>query len=198
MVQSLHQGRIQGNNLMRITKKTRPRKPNLSGAILLMIGLLGLYCSATQAAPKVKNQAKVVLIINKVVSEVKSPTNTHVNNYAYPSITSEVFNQYNQITIQSTSQISQQPSLGIKVTDFANLAPHKFAKKNSLFEFAAKFNDKLQQVLAYFDFSSTSTDSKNKNISEKDSKQKSSLIAKNSKKALQANARVSKVQSNLY
>ncbi|MBA6223328.1 MULTISPECIES: hypothetical protein [unclassified Colwellia] len=183
-------------------KKTAPKKPNLSGAILLMIGLLGLYCSATQAAPqaapKVKNQAKVVLIINKVVSEVKSPTNKLVNNYAYPSITSEVFNQYSQITIQSTSQISQQPSLGIKVTDFANLAPHKFAKKNSLFEFAAKFNDKLQQVLAYFDFSSTSTDSKNKNISEKDSKKKSSLIAKNSKKALQANARVSKVQSNLY
>ena len=177
---------------MRITKKTRPRKPNLSGAILLMIGSFGLYCSATQAAPKVKNQANVVLIINKLVSEVKSPTNNRVNNYAYPSITSEVFNQYNQIVIQSTTQISQKPSLGIKVTDFANLVPDKFTKKNSLFEFAAKFNDKLQQVLAYFDFSSPSTNSKNKNISENDSKQKSSLIAKNDHKALKANASVSK------
>ncbi|MBA6341858.1 hypothetical protein H4J59_12760 [Colwellia sp. MB02u-10] len=155
---------------MRITKKTEPRKLNLSGAILLMIGLFGLYCSATQAEPKVKDQAKVVLIINKVVSEVKSPTNPHVNNYAYPSITSEVFNQYNQIAMQSTNQTSQQPSLGIKVTDFANLVPSKFTQKNSLFEFTAKFNDKLQQVLAYFDFSSPRTDSKNKNISENNAK----------------------------
>ena len=114
-----------------------------------------------------KDQANVVLIINKVVSEVESPTNTHVNNYAYPSITSEVFNQYNQIAMQSTTQTSQQPSLGIKVTDFANLIPSKFTKKNSLFEFAAKFNDKLQQVLAYFDFSDTNTDSKNKKIRSK-------------------------------
>jgi hypothetical protein len=162
MVESLYQVRIRVNYLMKITKKTGPTKPNLSGVILLVIGLFGLYCSATQAEPKAKDQAKVV-------SEVKSPTNNLVNNYAYPSVTSEVFNQYNQI--------SQQPSLGIKVTDFANLVPHKFAKKNSLFEFAAKFNDKLQQVLAYFDFSSTSTGSK-KNISEKYSNQKSSLIAK--------------------
>ena len=151
---------------MRITKKTRPKKPNLSSAILLVIGLFGLNCSTTQAEPKVTDQANVVLIINKVVSEVKSPTKTLVNNYAYPSITSEAFNQYNQIAMQSTTQTSQQPSLGIKVTDFANLVPSKFTKKNSLFEFAAKFNDKLQQVLAYFDFSSTSTDSKNKNIGE--------------------------------
>jgi hypothetical protein len=164
---------------MKITKKTRPTKPNLSSAILLVIGLFGLYCSAIQAEPKVKDQAKVFLIINKVVSEVKSPTNTHVNNYAYPSITSEVFNQYNQIAMQSTTQTSQQPSLGIKVTDFVNLVPNKFTKTNSLFEFAAKFNDKLQQILAYFGFSSPSTDSKNQDISEKCSKQKSSLIAKN-------------------
>jgi len=151
---------------MRITKKTRPKKPNLSSAILLVIGLFGLNCSTTQAEPKVTDQANVVLIINKVVSEVKSPTKTLVNNYAYPSITSEAFNQYNHIAMQSTTQTSKQPSLGIKVTDFANLVPSKFTKKNSLFEFAAKFNDKLQQVLAYFDFSSTSTDSKNKNIGE--------------------------------
>ncbi|MFT6901249.1 MAG: hypothetical protein ACJAXS_001439 [Colwellia sp.] len=169
---------------MRITKKTRPTKPNLSSAILLMIGLFGLYCSATQAEPKVKDQDNVVLIINKVVSEVKSSTNNLVNNYDYPSITSEVFNQYNQIAMQSTSQISQQPSLGIKVTDFANLVPNKFAKKNSLFEFAAKFNDKLQQVLAYFDFSFSSTDRRKKNISENNAKQKSSWIAKNDNKAL--------------
>ncbi|MFT6194656.1 MAG: hypothetical protein ACJASU_001558 [Cognaticolwellia sp.] len=164
---------------MKITKKTRPTKPNLSSAILLAIGLFSLYCSAIQAEPKVKDQAKVILIINKVVSEVKSPKNTHVNNYAYPSITSEVFNQYNQIAMQSTTQTSQQPSLGIKVTDFANLVPSRFTKTNSLFEFAAKFNDKLQQILAYFNFSSPSTDSKNQDISEKCSKQKSSLIAKN-------------------
>ncbi|MFT6920129.1 MAG: hypothetical protein ACJA2G_002777 [Cognaticolwellia sp.] len=162
---------------MKITKKTGPTKPNLSGAILLVIGLFGLYCSATQAESEVKDQAKVALIINKVVSEIKSPTNNLVHHYAYPSITSEVFKQYNQIAIPSTSQISQQPSLGIKVTDFANLVPDKFTKKNSLFEFAAKFNDKLQQVLAYFDFSSTSTGSK-KNISAKYSNQQSSLIAK--------------------
>jgi hypothetical protein len=152
---------------MKITKKTRPTKPNLSSAILLVIGLFGLYCSAIQAEPKVKDQAKVFLIINKVVSEVKSPTNTHVNNYAYPSITSEVFNQ---IAMQSTTQTSQQPSLGIKVTDLVNLVPSKFTKTNSLFEFAAKFNDKLQQILAYFGFSSPSTDSKNQDISEKYSK----------------------------
>jgi hypothetical protein len=191
MVESLYQVRIRVNYLMKITKTTGPTKPNLSGAILLVIGLFGLYCSATQAEPKAKDQAKVV-------SEVKSPTNNLVNNYAYPSVTSEVFNQYNQIAMPSTTQISQQPSLGIKVTDFTNLVPHKFAKKNSLFEFAAKFNDKLQQVLAYFDFSSTSTGSK-KNISEKYSNQKSSLIAKNDHKALKANALWSvKVERNLY
>lgn len=177
---------------MRITKKTRPTKPNLSSAILLMIGLFGLYSSATQAEPKVKDQDNVVLIINKVVSEVKSSTNNLVNNYDYPSITSEVFNQYNQIAMQSTSQISQQPSLGIKVTDFANLVPNKFAKKNSLFEFAAKFNDKLQQVLAYFDFSFSRTDSRKKNISENNAKQKSSWIAKNDNKALKAYASFNK------
>ena len=185
MVESLHQVRIRVNYLMKITKKTGPTKPNLNSVILLVIGLFGLYCSATQAEPKAKDQAKVV-------SEVKSPTNNLVNNYAYPSVTSEVFNQYNQIAMPSTTQISQQPSLGIKVTDFANLVPHKFAKINSLFEFAAKFNDKLQQILTYFDFSSSSTDSKNKNISEKNSKQKSSLIAKNDNKALKANASFSK------
>jgi hypothetical protein len=179
MVQLLYKVRIRVNYLMRINKKTRPTKSNLSSAILLMIGLFGLYCSTTQAKPKVKDQAKVVLMINKIVSEVKSPTNNLVNNYAYPSITSEVFNQYNRIAIQSTTQISQQPSLGIKVTDFANLVPNKFTKKNSLFEFVAKFNDKLQQLLAYFNFSSTSTDTK-----KKDSKKKSSLTANNDNEAM--------------
>ncbi|MBA6326871.1 hypothetical protein H4J46_02740 [Colwellia sp. MB02u-6] len=156
---------------MKITKKTRPKKLSLSGGILLVIGL---YCSAIQAESKMQDKANIV------------------NNYAYPSITSEVFNRHNQIAIQSTTQISRKPSLGIKVTDFANLVPHKFAKNNSLFEFAAKFNDKLQQVLAYFDFLSTSTNSKNKNISENNAKQKSSLVAKNDNKVLKANARVSK------
>lgn len=186
MVQWLHQGMIRVNYSMKITKKTRPTKANLSGTILLVLGLFSLYSSVAQTEPRMKHQVNVVLMINNVAIEVKSPSNNIVNHYAYPTITSEVFNQYNQSAMHLATQISQQPSLGIKVTDFANLTPHKFDKKNSIFEFAAKFNDKLQQVLAYFDFSSTSTDGKNKNISDKNLQQKSNLITKNISNSLKA------------
>ena len=167
MVQWLYQGTIRVNYLMKITKETRPMKANLSGTILLVLGLFGFYSSVAQTEPRVKNQANVVLTLNNVVVEVKSPKNNMMNQYAYPTITNEAFNQYNQSAIPLTTQVFRQPSLGIKVTDFANLVPHKFDKKNSIFEFAAKFNDKLQQILAYFDFSSTSTDGENKNNSDK-------------------------------
>jgi hypothetical protein len=42
------------------------------------------------------------------------------------------------------------------VADFALISPSKFRNHNSIFEFAVKFNDKLQQILSFFDFSSQS------------------------------------------
>lgn len=66
----------------------------------------------------------------------------------------------------SISTVSRKPLLGMQVADFANINSNKLQKKNTIFEFAAKFNDKLQQVLSFFDFSSASTMINKENTSE--------------------------------
>lgn len=163
---------------------TRQTKAHLIGAIFVTVGL---YCSTINAETEMKEKPQVAFTINNVLSTMKSPAINIANNYAYPSITSEIFNKYNQSTTRSFTQVSQQPMLGIKVADFVNIVPRKFDSKNSIFEFAAKFNDKLQQVLAFFDFSSTSTKKKNENISEEDQKRTVSVIAKHDKRLLKTN-----------
>lgn len=160
--------------------------PNLVGSIFVIVVL---YCSAIQAA--VKDKPKCASTVNNVVINLQLPAKHIANNYAYPSIISEAFKKHHNTHVQSLTQISRQPLHGIQVTYFANLVPDKFDNKNSIFEFAAKFNDKLQQLLAYFDFSST--DSKDENISEKDSNKKVSLMAINDNKHLKNDCSVSKI-----
>lgn len=162
----------------------RHTKAHLGGAIFVTVSL---YCSTINAETEMKEKPQLAFKINNVLSTMKSPAINMANNYAYPSITSEIFNKYNQSTTHYVTQVSQQPMLGIKVADFANLVPRKFDNKNSIFEFAAKFNDKLQQVLAFFDFSSTSTKNKDENISEENQKRKVSVIAKHDKRLLKTN-----------
>lgn len=163
---------------------TRQRIPHLVGAIFVTVGL---YCSTINAETEMKEKPQLAFTMNNLLSTMKSPAINIANNYAYPSITSEIFNKYNQSATRSFPQASQQPMLGIKVADFVNLVPRKFDNKNSIFEFAAKFNDKLQQVLAFLDFSSTSIKNKDENISEADQKRTVSIIAKHDKRLLKAN-----------
>ncbi|MBA6389556.1 hypothetical protein H4J38_02060 [Colwellia sp. BRX10-3] len=166
----------------------RQTKPNFVGSIFVIVGL---YCSAIQA--EVKDKPQCTSTVNNVVINLELTAKHIANNYAYPSITSEAFQKHHNTHVQSLTQMSRQPLHGIQVADFVNLVPRKFDNKNSIFEFAAKFNDKLQQVLAYFDFSSTGTDSKDENISEKDSNKKVSLIAINDNKYLKNDCSVSKI-----
>ena len=169
---------------------TRQTKPYFLGSTFVIVSL---YCSTIQAETKVKANAQLAFTRDIVVIKLKSPAINMTNNYAYPSITSEVFNVYHQKNSHRLTQKSPQPLLGIEVADFVNIVPRKFDNKNSIFEFAAKFNDKLQQILTYFDFSSTSTKSKVENISEKDQKSKVSLIVKHDNKSIKSNC--SKIKS---
>ncbi|ARD43699.1 hypothetical protein [Colwellia sp. PAMC 21821] len=163
---------------------TRQVKPHLLSSIIVIVGL---YCSTIQAETDVKANVQLAFTKSNVIIKMKSPTIKVTNNYAYPSITSEVFNVYHQKASRSFPQESRQPLPGIKVAEFSNLVPRKFDSNNSIFVFAAKFNDKLQQILAYFDFSAASTKSKDENISETDKKSKASLIVNNNKKTSKPN-----------
>lgn len=135
----------------------RSAKICLVSSIFVITGLCG---SLSYAVPEVeiKSAQQVTLIKTSSYSiAMNSNTNSITYSYAYPSITSEIFAENKKIGIPSFSNISRQPMQGIQVTDFAHIAPNKFQKKNVIFEFAAKFNDKLQQILSIFEFSSAST-----------------------------------------
>ena len=153
-------------------------KPNLVATLLTIFSLFFLYCSTAYAEKRTKQKLHSNLTKDIVVFTIQSSAIDDINNFSYPTITSEIFTQYHQSNAVSANQHSQQPMQGIKVADFSSLVPRKFDKKNSFFEFAAKFNDKLQQVIAYFNFSSKSAKSK-ENINEKVDKRKVNFIVKN-------------------
>lgn len=124
----------------------KPAKISLVSSIFVITGLCG---SLSQAAPEVKSNAKTAKIENQFIA------NNVSYNYTYPSITSEIFADGKKLALPSLASISRQPMQGIQVADFAHITPNRLKKNNAIFEFAAKFNDKLQQILAIFDFSST-------------------------------------------
>ena len=156
-------------------------KPNIVGSILVVFSLFFLYCSAAYAEKRVKQSPQIACDQAIAVIKIDSYTTNVSNNFAYPSMTSEVFNQYQAINTLSSSKTFTQPMQGIQVADFSHLVPGKFDKKISFFEFAAKFNDKLQQVIAFFDFSSADTESKDENVSDIAHKRKVRFDAKNDK-----------------
>ncbi len=162
----------------------RPTKPNLVYAIFVIVGLFG---TIAHAKPEINEKQQNIFTTGSASSQMSSAATSASYSYAYPSLTSEVFKN-NSIHLPAFVKVSQQPLLGIQVADFANLVPNKFEKRNSIFEFAAKFNDKLQQVLAYFNFSSKSTPRNNETINAKKTKRKIHLSAQTS---------VSKIPSSL-
>lgn len=151
----------------------RPTKLNLVGSIFVILGLLS---SIAHANTEVKTKAQYAFVIHSAVNHISvmakninvsySPTSVNANQHLF-------------------SQHSKKPLLGIQVTDFTNLVPNKFEKKNSFFEFAAKFNDKLQQLLAYFDFSANSTVRDSEVINTEQAKRKIHLSNQNSVLQLQ-------------
>jgi hypothetical protein len=112
---------------------------------------IGLFCATSFAAPEVSSLSDEYAAHNTKTSSASIDYS-----YAYPSITSEIFEKNSKLNIASFAQVSDKPFLGINVVDFSLLTPNKAQKKNSIFEFAAKFNDKLQQVLAFFSLSKSS------------------------------------------
>ncbi len=149
----------------------RPTKIGLVSSIFVITGLCG---SLSQAAPEVKNNAQQYASATNSLSQ-QSIANTISYSYTYPSITSEVFAESNSFALPSLSKSSRKPMRGIQVADFAHVTPDRFEKKNVIFEFAAKFNDKLQQILAIFDFSSTEAMASKENSSQKSQKRKINL-----------------------
>jgi len=170
-------------------KMTRHTKVNLVGSIFL---IAGLYCSIAYAAPEVKEKSHHSFAITSTEMQVSSTANSISYSYAYPSITSEIFKETNKTHTPKLIQLYQQPLLGIQVVDFAHLVPNKFEKKNTIFEFAAKFNDALQKMLTYVGFSSTSATPNNETIGEKNQHKKISLIAKHEKHSLKTNCTANK------
>lgn len=151
----------------------RPTKSNLVCSIFVIVGLFG---TIVHAKPDMKEKQQNVFPANSTSSQMSSTATSASYSYAYPSLTSEAFTN-TSIRLPSFVKSSQQPLLGIQVADFSNLVPSKFEKRNSIFEFAAKFNDKLQQVLAYFNFSSKSTPRNNEAINAKKVNRKIHLSA---------------------
>ncbi|MGB1262656.1 MAG: hypothetical protein ACPG52_07100 [Cognaticolwellia sp.] len=146
---------------------TRHSKTNLVSSIVVFSAL---FAAAAFAAPQVKEQPQYSFVVKKIVSPVKPQASSLV----------------------SSDQLPRQPLPGIKVADFAHILPSKFEKKNSFFEFAAKFNDKLQQVLAYFDFSSKSVSRNAESLNQQQSSRKILLSAKHNSTNLTANCSASK------
>lgn len=152
-----------------------------------MFVILGLYGTAVQARPEVKTSAEKTFTQDNLVITMTSAKYSLENHTAYPSITSELFKDYGEISPPSSSQKSRQPLPGIKVADFALFSPQNFQQKNSIFEFAAKFNDTLQQILAYFDFTSASTSNKKQQIDENKQQRKIQLIVNHNKSPITDN-----------
>ena len=146
---------------------TRHTKTNLVSSIVIFSSLFG---AVAFAAPQVKEQPQYTFVVKKIVSPVKPQASTLV----------------------SIAQLPRQPLRGIQVADFAHIVPSKFEKKNSIFEFAAKFNDKLQQLLAYFDFSSKSVSRNAESLNQQQSSRKILLSAKHSSTNLTSNCTASK------
>ena len=143
--------------------------PKLVVPLLVGFSVFFLYCSAAYAEKRIKQKLNTNLTKQVVTFKVSLPAIDESSKFAYPAITSEVYNKYKNINVKQASQTSQQPMVGIKVADFSSIVPRKLENKNSFFEFAAKFNDKLQQVIAYFNFSSKAVENKdnNKDINQK-------------------------------
>jgi hypothetical protein len=152
-----------------------------------MFVILGLYGTAAQAGPEIKTSAEQAFTQKSLVITMTSAKNSLANHTAYPSITSELFKDYGEVSLPSASQRPRQPLPGIKVTDFALFSPQNLQQKNSIFEFAAKFNDTLQQILAYFDFTSASTGNKKKQIDENKQQRKIQLIVNHNKSPITDN-----------
>lgn len=141
----------------------RSTKVSLVGSIFVITGLCG---SLSYAAQETDNTSKY-FALNANNQYIAMNSTRDSRRYAYPSITSKVFSGNKKTNIQSFANISRQPLQGVLVADFAHVTFNKFQKKNSIFEFAAKFNDKLQQILAIFDFSSKKPVTRKENINQK-------------------------------
>jgi|TARA_B110000211_G_scaffold48718_1_gene52913 hypothetical protein len=155
----------------------RPTKLNLVGSIFVILGLLS---SIAHANTEVKTKAQYAFVIHSAVNHISVMAKNINVSYSPTSVNGKIFNESNKLNQHLFSQHSKKPLLGIQVTDFTNLVPNKFEKKNSFFEFAAKFNDKLQQLLAYFDFSAKSTARDNEAINTEQAKRKIHLSNQNS------------------
>ena len=154
----------------------RPTKLNLVGSIFVILGLLS---SIAHANAEVKTKPQYAFVIYNAVSQISVMAKSINVSYNSTSLNDKVFNEKNKLSQHSYTPISRQPLLGMHVVDFTNLVPNKFEKKNSFFEFAAKFNDKLQQILAYFDFSAKSTARNSESINAKQAKRKIHLNNQN-------------------
>jgi hypothetical protein len=129
----------------------RTTKVGLVSAIFVITGLFG---SLSYAAPEVNNDTIYSVIVKQNIAMNNNPNNI-AHNYAFSRITNKTFAEFKKANLPSFSSASRQPLQGIQVIDFAHIVPNTLQKKNTIFEFAAKFNDKLQQILAIFDFSSS-------------------------------------------
>lgn len=115
----------------------KPAKIRLLSAIFLVPGLIGSLCYAEP---------------DSITSQSSSNSAQLSSAYSDSSAT----NTYLQTSLISrVASRSIQPMPGIQVADFALLDPPANVNKNSIFEFAAQFNDKLQQILAFFSFPSS-------------------------------------------
>ena len=163
----------------------RHTKAKLVGSIFVIVGLYGSIAHARSA---VKEQ--YAFAISDIKIQVNTALNSAANSHTQPNITLAVFKEKNNLNTVTFSTVSRQPLPGIQVADFANLVPNKYKQQNSIFEFAAKFNDKLQRILAYFDFSSSS--SSNEAMNEKKQNKNINLMAKSNKKPLKSDCITSK------
>jgi hypothetical protein len=154
-------------------KMNRSTKVSLVSSIFVITGLCG---SLSYAAPEVKDKYEHHVTMADAGNQRLTMNNTSIKNitdsFAYPSITSEVFIENRKTAIQPLSNVLRRPLQGILVADFAHITPNRFQKKNAIFEFSAKFNDKLQQIIAIFDVFSTKTVTKKENIHQKSAQRK--------------------------
>ncbi len=156
-------------------KMTRKTKTNLVGSIFVVAGL---YVSAVQATPSIKVQHQLTYIYSQQNINTLSNTYDRTSNYAYPSITSDLFEKYRPFNKPALPNMPKQLLPGIQVAEFSLFATNKIEKNNSFFEFAAKFNDTLQQIIAYFNFSSSNTKSSKQQMSDKNDNLKVNFMAK--------------------
>jgi len=145
------------------------------GLVSSIFVITGLYGSLSYAAPEVESASERHAASTHTSTQniaMNSSTSSITYSYAYPSITSEFFAKNKKASMPSFSSILREPLQGIQVADFAHLDPNRLQKKNAIFEFAAKFNDKLQQILAVFDFSSSNAITSKESISQQSKKRK--------------------------